>query len=109
MTSDWLEGTAREIAGRTHCSFAMMVGDDGTHAEGVVRQAGGKAQNVHGQAKQAVDSAGDPAGDLYDAAGGFAQRGSQGIADAVRDYPCAALLLAAGLGYVAALLMRRLG
>jgi ElaB/YqjD/DUF883 family membrane-anchored ribosome-binding protein len=84
-----------------------MVGDADTTAAGSVRQAAGKVEEFNGQAK-------DAAGDATDAAACYAKRiyrqssdSSEAVAKLLQDNPLRSLLIAGGIGFALAPLMRQ--
>jgi len=83
-----------------------MAGDAGTRTAGSVRQAAGKVEDPYGQAK-------DAARDATDAAQGYVKQvyrqssdSSEAIAKLVERNPLGSLLIAGGIGFALALLMR---
>lgn len=55
----------------------------------------------------AADYVSDSAEDLYDHGGEYAQRGARTLTSSAREYPLVAMLIAAGLGFVVAMLLQR--
>ena len=100
MDEDRITGAAKNWAGKAEGTVGDIAGDADTQAAGRIREAAGKVQNMYGQAK---DAARDAAGDALDYARGH---GSDAVAKAVRDNPLGSLLIAAGLGFALALMMR---
>lgn len=82
MSGNQFEGTARDIGGRVEDAVGGLTGDTTTQVRGKVRQAAGQAQSMVGDA-----------------------------ADTVRDFaseqPMGAVLLAAGIGFIAGMLLAR--
>jgi uncharacterized protein YjbJ (UPF0337 family) len=54
MDKNRVEGWAKEAKGKVKEGVAEVTGDDELQAEGKLDQAKGKAQNLYGQAKDAV-------------------------------------------------------
>jgi uncharacterized protein YjbJ (UPF0337 family) len=54
MDEDRIEGVAQQGIGRVEDAWGGLSGDAGAQAEGKLRQATGKAQDLYGQAKDAV-------------------------------------------------------
>jgi uncharacterized protein YjbJ (UPF0337 family) len=83
MDENRVEGTVRNAAGKVEEAAGNLTGDARTEARGRARQAAGQAQDLYGQAVDEVQ--------------GFA-----------REQPVAALLIAAGVGFLlGAILTRR--
>jgi uncharacterized protein YjbJ (UPF0337 family) len=100
MDKDRIAGSAKDWAGKAESAVGDIAGDADSQAAGRIREAAGKVQNMYGQAK---DAARDAAGDAIDYAKG---PGSDAVAKAVRDNPLGSLLIAAGVGFTLALMMR---
>jgi uncharacterized protein YjbJ (UPF0337 family) len=100
MDEDRVKGAARSWAGKAEGAVGDVAGDADTEAAGRMRDAAGKVQNMYGQAK---DAARDAAGDAIDYACG---PGSDAVAKAVRDNPLSSILIAAGIGFTLALMLR---
>ena len=69
--SDRFEGTARDLGGRVQEGIGNLTGDTKTQAEGMYNQAAGQAQQAVGQ-----------------------------MSDIVKAQPLAAIVIAAGVGYI---------
>ena len=67
-------------------------------------------QNLYGQAKDAAREAGEAASnfakDAYENSGETFQSGTQAVAKTVRDNPLGSLLIAGGIGFALAMMMR---
>jgi len=76
-----------------------------------VREAAGMAQDLYGQAKDAVSDAADTAvnyaKDAYDNRGETIRSGQKAMAKTVQENPLGSLLIAGGIGFALALLMTR--
>jgi uncharacterized protein YjbJ (UPF0337 family) len=89
MDENRVEGTARNIGGKLQDAASGLLGDTGTQARGKFNQAAGKLQDQYGNV---IDSANQGAGQM---------------ADIVRDQPIAAVLIAAGVGFLLGALFTR--
>ncbi len=109
MAFDRFKGQAQQAAGSVQSAVGDMTGDEGMQAEGLAREVGGRAQDLYGAAKGQVEDAADiasgAASDIYRNSGDYAQRGADAVTTTVRQYPLSALLLAAAVGFLAALLV----
>ena len=63
MNEDRFAGTAKNLGGRVEQGFGRATGDVKTETEGKIKQATGTAQDVYGQAKDAVVDAAKSAQD----------------------------------------------
>ena len=122
MDTDRIGGAAKETLGKAQATAGEAFGDDETELKGRTRQASGAAQNVYGQAKdalggaagsaqniygQAKDALGDTFGDTLSDATGSAERALHSLEKEVKERPLIALLIAALVGYVLAQLTTR--
>src|SRR6201999_1168780 len=111
MDKDRVVGSAKDFAGKVEGAVGGIAGDARTQAAGRAREATGAAQNLYGQAKDAVRDAGDApvsyAKDAYDNSGDTFRDGTQAIAKKVQENPLGALLIAGGIGFALALLLSR--
>jgi len=89
MTAERVTGAFEDAAGRVQDAVGGLTGDAATQAKGKLHQAAGKAKGLYGQAA-------DQAQNVY-----------SGTISRVQDNPVAALLIAAGVGYVLARLLHR--
>ena len=99
--------TAKDVTGKLERSVGELVGDAETTSAGSLRQAAGKREDLYGQAKDAAD-------DATDAAAGYAKQvyrqssdSSKAVAKLVQNNPLGSLLIAGGIGFALALLMRQ--
>ncbi|MGJ4901381.1 CsbD family protein [Bradyrhizobium sp. HKCCYLRH2060] len=110
MDQDRLTGTAKDVAGKIEGGVGEMLGDKSTQASGRAREAAGVVQNMYGQAKDAAREAGDAAMDFAkDKFGNGSETlrdGTQALTKRVQDNPMGALLVAGGIGFLLAMLMR---
>jgi uncharacterized protein YjbJ (UPF0337 family) len=102
MDEDRIAGTAKDVTGKLERTVGDMAGDADIKAAGSVRQAAGKVEDLYGQAK-------DAAHDATDAAAGYAKSSgsSEAVAKLVQNNPLGSLLIAGGIGFALALLMRQ--
>ena len=122
MDSDRIGGAAKETLGKAQSAAGEVFGDKETELKGHAREASGTAQNVYGQAKDALGDAADSAqgiygqakeklgdtfGDTFSDASGSAERALHSLEKEVKDRPLIALLIAALVGYVLAQLTTR--
>lgn len=77
-----IEGAARNMGGKLQDAVGGLTGDTGTQARGKANQAAGTAQNALGSATD------------------MASEWSGAVADAAKDRPLTALLVALSVGYV---------
>ena len=125
MDPDRIKGAAQDIGGKVQETAGKAFGDQGTQAEGIVRQVAGNAQNIYGQAKDSLGNVASSAQDLYgqarNNAGGVvgqaqeyasqayqqasphAERGTAVVRERVGENPLTAVLLAGAIGYLLAL------
>ena len=109
MDKDRIAGTTKEFAGKVEGAVGDMAGNADSQASGRVREAAGKVQDLYGQAKEAArDTADAVASSARKAANSDVVRdGSQAVAKAVQDNPLGSLLIAGGIGFALALLLRQ--
>ena len=100
MDKDRIEGATQNVAGKVEGAAGNVAGDAQMEAAGTVRQAAGKVQNLYGQAKDATR---DATGAAIDYARG---PGSDAVAKLVHDNPVGSLLVAAGVGFAVAMMIR---
>ena len=101
MDNDRIAGAAKDFLGKAESAVGDIAGDAKTRAEGRMREASGKAQNLYGQAK-------DVARDAADAAVSYAKGdGAEAVARLVHQNPVGALLAAGAVGFALALLLSR--
>lgn len=100
MDKDRVAGSAKDWAGKAEGAVGDIAGDAGTQASGRIREASGMAQELYGQAKDATREA---AGTALNYARG---PGSDAVARKVQENPVGSLLIAAGIGFALAVMMR---
>ena len=108
VDTDRIMGVARELGGTVQAMAGDDVGSDRDSAAGRVRAAQGTAQNLYGQAKDAVrhaaDEVSDQAADAYDQGRRYAWEGHQ----ASVAWPHASLVVAGLVGLGLGLLIAKL-
>jgi uncharacterized protein YjbJ (UPF0337 family) len=107
MDEDRIAGTAKDVTGKLERTVGDIAGEADTKTAGSVRQAAGKVEDLYGQARGA-------ARDATDAAAGYAKQvyrqsgdNSEAVAKLVQNNPLGSLLIAGGIGFALALLMRQ--
>jgi uncharacterized protein YjbJ (UPF0337 family) len=75
MNTNQLDGTLKDAAGKVQDAVGGLTGDPGLQAEGKIRQLSGQAQAKYGDSVEQ-------------------------LADATRNNPLGALLIAAGVGFL---------
>ena len=93
MDENRVEGAATNLGGKVKDAVGSLVGDSKTQAEGKADQVQGRVQNAYGSAKDAGREAVGSLGEQLDSY--------------MREQPIAALLIAAGVGYVFSYLIHR--
>ncbi len=93
MDEDRIKGAATNVGGKVKDAVGGLTGDSKTQAEGKADQVSGQLQNAYGSAKDAASEAVDTVGSQVDSF--------------MKERPLAALLTAAGVGYVLAFLIHR--
>lgn len=99
MDPDRITGAAKETIGKAEAGIGDAFGDHETEASGYARQAAGKAENLYGQAKDAVD---DLMSGSFSDAGKAAEDALHSLEREVKARPLVALLIAALIGFVLA-------
>jgi len=89
MTTDRVTGAFQDAAGKVQDAVGGLTGDAATQAKGKLNQAAGKVRGLYGEAADQ------------------AQNAFSGVVRSAQDNPVAALLIAAGVGYVLARLIHR--
>jgi uncharacterized protein YjbJ (UPF0337 family) len=82
MSGNQIEGNVRNVAGRVEEAIGDLTGDTAAKVRGKVRQAAGEAQSAVGDAAESVR-------------------------DFATEQPMGAVLLAAGIGFIAGMLLAR--
>ena len=107
MDENRIAETAKDVTGKLERAVRDMAGDADTKAAGSVRQAVSKVEDLYGQAK-------DAARDATDAAAGYAKQvyrqssdSSEAVAKLVQNNPLGSLVIAGGIEFALALLMRQ--
>lgn len=99
MDSNEIAGAARDMGGKVKETAGRLVGDAKTQASGYVDQASGAAQRAYGQAKDAAGDYGSMMLDQIEEAGDY-------LAERIDERPVTAILVAAGVGFLLALLTK---
>jgi uncharacterized protein YjbJ (UPF0337 family) len=107
MDEDRIAGTAKEVTGKLERTVGDMAGDADATAAGSVRQAAGKVEDVYGQAKEAARDATDSAASYAKQVYRQSSDGSEAVAKLVQNNPLGSLLIAGGVGFALALLLRQ--
>jgi uncharacterized protein YjbJ (UPF0337 family) len=89
MTTERVTGVFEDAAGRVQDAVGGLTGDAATQVKGKLHQAAGKAKSLYGEAA------------------GQAQNVFSGTIRRTQDNPVAALMIAAGVGYILARLLHR--
>lgn len=110
MDQDRITGAARQAGGKIEGALGSLTGDAKTEARGNVNDAMGSAENTLGQAKDAVR---DAAGRLSGQAGDYGnqvldqvEEAGDYLAETIEQRPLTALLVAAGVGFLIALVTK---
>lgn len=99
VDSNEIIGGAREMGGKVKQAAGRLVGDVKTRGEGYYDQAAGAAQQAYGQARDAAGDYGSMMLDQIEEAGDY-------LAERVDERPITAILVAAGVGFLFALLTK---
>ena len=110
MDEDRLSGAARQAGGKVESAFGDLTGDTKSQAEGRVKDTVGQAQRTYGRAKDTVrdaanqysSGAGDYASSLLDQVEEYGDY----VAEQVDQRPVTAVLIAAGIGFLMALITK---
>ena len=117
MDENRFEGTARNLGGKVESMAGKVTGDEKLQAEGAADKAAGRAQRAYGETADAVrDAAGRARAKAAGAADVASDYGSQ-VLDQVEEYgdmlaekvdarPITALLIAAGVGFLLAMVTK---
>lgn len=111
------EGAARDIGGKIKGAVGDLTGDQKMQAEGAADKVAGKAQKAYGQAadtvKDTVSNAADKVRGMSGSAGDYgsqlldqAEEYGDALAEQIDARPITALLIAAGVGFLLALLTK---
>lgn len=109
MDTDRMTGAAKELGGKIQGALGDLNGSRQDSVEGRLREAGGRAEYLYGQAKDAVrhvaDEAYGYAEDIYEHGGHRLRRGTREVSRQVAEYPLASLLIAGFVGFGLGLLV----
>ena len=92
MNEDRFAGTAKNLGGRVEQGFGRATGDVKTETEGKIKQATGTAQDVYGQAKDAVVDAAKSAQDQVAPLEEF-------LCNTIESRPYTSVAVALGIGW----------
>ncbi len=128
MSDDRAKGAARQAGGKVESTIGNLTGDTKTQAQGKMDDVAGQAQRAYGRAKDTVQDAAGQAQQAYgrakDTVRDAANQVSQGsgdyassmldqveeygdyIAEQVDQRPVTAVLIAAGIGFLIALITK---
>lgn len=110
MDEDRFKGAARQASGKIEGAIGSLSGDAKNKAEGNYDDAVGAAQNTYGQAKDAVRGAADKvrqnAGNYGNQALDQVEEAGDYLAETVDNRPITSLLIAAGVGFLIALVTK---
>ena len=110
MDQDRLSGAARQAGGKIEGAVGSLTGDAKTEAQGNLKDMAGSAQNTYGQAKDAVRDAADrvssQAGDYGSQVLDQIEEAGDYIAETIDQRPLTSLLIAAGVGFLIALVTK---
>lgn len=95
MNEDRMKGAATDTGGKVKEAYGNVTGDREAKGEGIVDQVKGTAQNLYGNAKDAVESA-------YDKAGPAVRQTADRAVSTVKDAPVLGLVAAGAIGYAIA-------
>jgi uncharacterized protein YjbJ (UPF0337 family) len=95
MNEDQFKGSARNLGGKVEDEFGKLVGDKEIRGEGMIDHVAGTAQNIYGDAKEAVASA-------FDRASPVVRDGAQRALSMTRENSVLAVLAAGAVGYALA-------
>ena len=128
MSDDRLKGAGRQAAGKVESTIGNLTGDTKTQAQGKMDDLAGQAQNAYGRAKDSVgdmagqaqqaygrakDTASDAANQISQSSGDYAssmldqiEEYGDYVAEQVDQRPVTAVLIAAGIGFLIALVTK---
>ena len=104
MNTDRIEGAARDIGGKMQGLAGRVTGSNRTHADGLLNEATGTAQNLFGQAvdgvRDATDAVTDYAEQAYGQSSRYVRGGSRSIEKQVSQHPLTGVMVAGAIGFV---------
>ncbi len=107
MDEDRVKGTAQQTGGKVESALGKATGDAKSQGQGYVDQAVGAGQRTYGKVKDKVqDAMGSDAGDY---AGSFLDQVEEYgdyLADQIDTRPVTAVLIAAGVGFLIAMVTK---
>ncbi len=107
MDEERLRGAAQQVGGKVESAVGSATGDTSTQAGGYVDQATGSAHRAYGKVKDKLKNAmssdaGDYAGSFLDQVEDYGDY----LADQIDTRPVTAVLIAAGVGFLIAMLTK---
>ena len=110
MDQDRFSGAARQVGGKVEGAMGSLTGDTKTEAQGNLKDAAGAAQNAYGRAKDTVRDTADrvtsQAGDYGSQVLDQVEEAGDYIAETIDQRPLTALLIAAGVGFLVAMVTK---
>lgn len=110
MSDDRLEGLGRQASGKVESAVGDLTGDAKTQAQGRLDDVAGQAQRAYGRAKDSVRDAADQVsqggGDYASSMLDQIEEYGDYIAEQVDQRPVTAVLIAAGVGFLIALVTK---
>ena len=109
MDERQVKGLAGEAAGKIESGVGGLTGDRDLQAKGTARDYAGQADQILGRAKDAasdmLDGIAERGSDTYAQGAAYARESADTMQTMVKDYPVGSLAMAAGLGYLFALVI----
>ena len=103
MDENRIEGAARTITGKVEGAVGNITGDTKTQAEGVVDRVVGGAQSAYGKVKDKAGAAtNDYGANLLDQVEEY----GDALAEKIDERPITTVLIAAGIGFLLAMIMK---
>lgn len=99
MNNDQFAGTAQSVGGKIEEAVGAAIGDRGLQSDGVIDQVKGSAQQLYGDAKQAIHG-------TYDRVAPVARDGLDRAVAATRQNAVLAVLAAGVVGFALAFAVR---
>jgi uncharacterized protein YjbJ (UPF0337 family) len=110
MSGDRLEGLGRQASGKIESTIGDLTGDTKSQAQGRLDDVAGQAQRVYGRAKDSVRNAADQVsqggGDYASSLLDQVEEYGDYVAEQVDQRPVTAVLIAAGVGFLVALITK---
>lgn len=93
MDENRISGTAKNIGGKIEEGYGQATGDTRTQVEGMIKKAGGAAQDMYGQAR-------DTASDFADSARDTASSFEKTLRHTIETQPYTSAFIALGIGWL---------